>query len=89
VTSERWRWAFPTYETVSSAGLTVSESSSDEILETTKEVLDISSGRAATIKPLDDAWEQCVNIPGFFGNSRPARYFVEKYPESLSVDAES
>ena len=35
---------FPTYETVPSAGLVVGESSADEILETTKEVLDLSSG---------------------------------------------
>ncbi|MGJ4947780.1 TIGR04372 family glycosyltransferase [Bradyrhizobium sp. HKCCYLS20291] len=80
VTSEQWRWTFPTYETVQHAGLTVSESSSDEILETTKEVLDLSSGTAPAILPVDDDWEKCVNIPGFFGNSRPSRYFIEKYP---------
>jgi len=83
VTSERWRWAFPTYETLTSAGLIVSESSSDEILETTKEVLDLSAGGKPTIEPVDDAWEKCVNIPGFFGSSRPARYFLEKYSSSL------
>jgi len=87
VTSEQWRWAFPTYETATSAGLTVGESSSDEILETTKEVLDISSGRPATIEPVDDTWENCVNVPGFFGNSRPARYFVEKYSATLLADS--
>ncbi|MDB5609272.1 MAG: uncharacterized protein JWP25_6172, partial [Bradyrhizobium sp.] len=86
VTSERWRWAFPTYETVTSAGLIVSESSSDEILETTKEVLDLSSGSKPTIAPVDDAWERCLNIPGFFGSSRPARYFLEKYSVSLMAE---
>ncbi|MGJ4962393.1 TIGR04372 family glycosyltransferase [Bradyrhizobium sp. HKCCYLRH3061] len=80
VTSERWRWTFPTYETVKSAGLTVSESSSDEILETTREVLDLTSGAPPAIMPVTDDWEKRVNIPGFFGSSRPARYFVEKYP---------
>jgi putative glycosyltransferase (TIGR04372 family) len=89
VTSEQWRWAFPTYETVTSAGLIVSESSSDEILETTKEVLDLSSGRAPTIRPVDNAWEKCVNVPGFFGSSRPSRYFLEKYPASLLAETES
>jgi putative glycosyltransferase (TIGR04372 family) len=83
VTSETWRWTFPTYETVQAAGLTVSESSIDEILETTREVLDLSSGAPPVIKPVDDAWEKCVNIPGFFGSSRPSRYFLEKYSESL------
>ncbi|WP_244421990.1 TIGR04372 family glycosyltransferase [Bradyrhizobium sp. ORS 285] len=83
VTSETWRWTFPTYETVKAAGLTVSESSADEILETTREVLDLSSGAPPAIPPVDDAWEKCVNIPGFFGNSRPSRYFLDKYASSL------
>ena len=56
VTSEKWRWAFPTYETVQSAELVVGESSADEILETTKEALDLSSG-ALTILPVDDDWK--------------------------------
>lgn len=83
VTSERWRWTFPTYETVKSAGLTVLESSADEILETTKEVLDLSSGGSHTIQSVDDSWEKQLNIPGFFGASRPSRYFLQKYSSSL------
>jgi putative glycosyltransferase (TIGR04372 family) len=83
VTSEKWRWTFPTYETVTDAGLTVSESSSDEILETTKEVLDLSSGGLRKIESVNDSWEQCLHIQGFFGSSRPARYFLEKYSASL------
>jgi len=86
VTSERWRWAFPTYETVTSAGLVVSESSPDEILETTKEVLDLSGRGKPLIEPVDDSWETCVNIQGFFGSSRPARYFLEKYSASLLAE---
>ena len=86
VTSETWRWTFPTYETVASAGLTVSESSADEILETTREVLDLTSGTERKIISLDDSWENHVNIPGFFGSSRPSRYFLEKYSRSLLAD---
>jgi putative glycosyltransferase (TIGR04372 family) len=89
VTSEKWRWTFPTYETVQSAGLVVGESSADEILETTKEVLDLSSGSKPKIQPVDDDWEKCVNVPGFFGNSRPSRYFLEKYSKSLLADTQS
>ncbi|MGY4287235.1 putative glycosyltransferase (TIGR04372 family) [Bradyrhizobium sp. LM2.7] len=89
VTSEKWRWAFPTYETVKSAGLVVGESSADEILETTKEVLDLSSGNKPTIQPVDDAWEKFLHIPGFFGNSRPSRYFLEKYSTSLLANTDS
>jgi len=83
VTSEKWRWTFPTYETAASAGLTVSESSADEILETTKEVLDLTSGQPRKIDSIDDSWERCLNIRGFFGSSRPARYFLEKYSSAL------
>ncbi len=83
VTSEKWRWTFPTYETVTGAGLTVSESSADEILETTKEVLDLTSGEPRKIESVDDSWEECLNVPGFFGSSRPARYFLEKYSDAL------
>lgn len=86
VTSETWRWTFPTYETVSAAGLTVSESSADEILETAKEVLDLTSGEARKIEPVDESWEKHVNIQGFFGSSRPARYFLDKYATSLLAD---
>jgi putative glycosyltransferase (TIGR04372 family) len=83
MTSERWRWTFPTYETVTSAGLTVSESSSDEILETTKEVLALSSGDPAQLRQVDETWENCLETPGFFGSSRPSRYFLEKYSAAL------
>jgi putative glycosyltransferase (TIGR04372 family) len=83
VTSEKWRWTFPTYETVTSAGLTVGESSPDEILETTREVLDLTSGGKRIIESVDDSWEKCLNIQGFFGSSRPARYFLEKYSATL------
>ncbi|MET0219530.1 MAG: TIGR04372 family glycosyltransferase, partial [Tardiphaga sp.] len=84
VTSERYRWAFPTHESVKRAGLVVSESSSDEILETVREVLEISDpSRQGPAPGIDDSWEQHVNIPGFFGSSRPSRYFAEKYAREL------
>src|SRR5579859_2107722 len=80
VTSERYRWAFPTYESLVRAGLTVGESSSDEILETVREVLDLCEpGRTAAVSGVDDGWERYVKVPGFFGSSRPSKYFVEKY----------
>jgi putative glycosyltransferase (TIGR04372 family) len=87
VTSEEWRWTFPTYETVSAAGLTVSESSADEILETTKEVLDLTSSAERKIESVDNSWEKHLHIPGFFGNSRPSRYFLEKYSDSLLTES--
>lgn len=87
VTSERYRWAFPTFESLGRAGLKVSENSSDEILETVREVLDVSEPvRTAQACGVDDDWERCVKVPGFFGSSRPARYFLDKYARELLTD---
>lgn len=88
VTSERYRWAFPTHESVMRAGLMVSESSSDEILETVREVLEISDPlRNGPVPGVDDSWERHVNVPGFFGSSRPSKYFLEKYARDLLSEA--
>ncbi|UFZ04401.1 TIGR04372 family glycosyltransferase [Bradyrhizobium ontarionense] len=83
-TSERYRWAYPTHESMARAELVVSESSSDEILETVREVLEISDPRRKGPAPgVDNSWEHHVQVPGFFGSSRPSRYFLEKYARNL------
>ena len=83
-TSERYRWAYPTHESVARAELIVSESSSDEILETVREVLEISDPlRKGPAPGVDGSWERHVQVPGFFGSSRPSRYFLEKYARDL------
>jgi putative glycosyltransferase (TIGR04372 family) len=88
VTSEQYRWAYPTHESVANAGLVVSESSPDEILETVREVLDISDPlRPGPAPGVDDSWERYVQVPGFFGSSRPSRYFLEKYARELLTQA--
>jgi putative glycosyltransferase (TIGR04372 family) len=88
VTSERYRWAYPTHESVARAGLVVSESSSDEILETVREVLEISDPlRTGPAPGVDDSWERHLQVPGFFGSSRPSRYFMEKYERELLTEA--
>jgi len=84
ITSERYRWAYPTYESMKRAGLTVQESSSDEILGTVQEVLDISDpSRTGPAPGVDESWERHVELPGFFGSSRPSKYFLEKYASNL------
>ncbi len=86
-TSEEYRWAYPTHESMANARLTVSESSSDEILETVREVLDISDPlRRAPPPGVDGGWERHVQVPGFFGSSRPSKYFLEKYTQDLLRD---
>ena len=84
ITSERYRWAYPTHESMDRAGLTVRESSSDEILGTVQEVLEISDpARTGPAPGVDGDWEHHVKVPGFFGSSRPSRYFLEKYAREL------
>jgi putative glycosyltransferase (TIGR04372 family) len=87
VTSEKWLWTFPTFETLAHAGLQVSESSSDEILETVKEVLDLTNPTGSTPPLLSafeiQSWKAQVEVPGFYGSSLPSAYFLEKYRNSF------
>lgn len=87
VTSEKWRWTFPTFETLAHAGLQVSESSPDEILETVKEVLDLTAQTGSARVVLSDSeiknWKAHVEVPGFYGSSLPSAYFLEKYRHSF------
>jgi len=83
-TSERYRWAYPTHESMARADLVAIESSADEILETVREVLEISDPERKGPAPgVDGSWEHHVQVPGFFGSSRPNRYFLEKYRRDL------
>jgi putative glycosyltransferase (TIGR04372 family) len=78
LTSDRWRWSFPTFESLAAAGLRLSESSADEILETVKEVELLARGTAPP-SPLIDKWRASLTMPGFFGASLPSSHFLEKY----------
>jgi putative glycosyltransferase (TIGR04372 family) len=80
VTSERWRWAFPTHESLNRAGLVVEESSPDEILETVKEVFALTkSPSSAAASQRIAEWRTSVSIPGFYGAAVPSTYFLDKY----------
>jgi putative glycosyltransferase (TIGR04372 family) len=80
VTSDRWRWSFASFETLRDAGLTVDENSSDEILETVKEVLSLAFSTAANEEsPLIKNWRSQVGTESFYGGAVPSTYFLEKY----------
>jgi putative glycosyltransferase (TIGR04372 family) len=87
-TSERWRWAYPTHESLARAGLTVSENSADEILETVKEVFALTAERtpAPSHSALIETWRAAVSIPGFYGSALPSTYFLEKYRKEFFAD---
>jgi putative glycosyltransferase (TIGR04372 family) len=92
VTSEKWRWAFPTHEALANAGPMVGENSADEILETVKETLALTSvGPSAPASPWLEAWRRSVTIPGFYGAAEPSAYFLEKYGKDFvqEIDAKA
>jgi putative glycosyltransferase (TIGR04372 family) len=86
-TSEHWRWAYPTHESLARAGLSVSENSADEVLETVKEVFALTGRSVApSNSALIDAWRTTLSIPGFYGSALPCAYFLEKYRKELLAD---
>jgi putative glycosyltransferase (TIGR04372 family) len=86
-TSEQWRWAYPTHESLERRGLSVSENSADEILETVKEVFALTGASVApSNSALIDTWRAAVSIPGFYGSALPSTYFLEKYRKELFAD---
>jgi putative glycosyltransferase (TIGR04372 family) len=92
VTSEKWRWAFPTHESLAHAGLTVEENSADEILETVRETLALTFARSpAPASPWLKAWHRSVTISGFYGAAVPGAYFLEKYGKDFvqEIDAKA
>ncbi len=83
----QWRWAYPTHESLARAGLTVSENSADEILETVKEVFALTAGGVApSSSALIETWREAVSIPGFYGSALPSTYFLEKYRKEFFAD---
>jgi len=90
LTSEKWRWTFPTYESLMAAGLQVAENSSDEILETVKEtfVLTESSESFFTDNILE-TWTKSLSFPEYYGCSQPSLYFLKKYGKEFLPDDEA
>ncbi|CCD92688.1 conserved hypothetical protein [Bradyrhizobium sp. ORS 375] len=81
-TSDRWRWAFPTHESLAKAGLALSDNSADEILETVKEVEELARGQRHP-SPLIERWCASLTNPGFYGASLPSRHFLDKHSPEL------
>jgi putative glycosyltransferase (TIGR04372 family) len=87
ITSEQWRWSYPTYESLARAGLTVTENSPDEIMETAKEALELGARDAvAQTSPLVETWRNSLTYGYFYGSATPSRYFLEKYANSFLND---
>lgn len=89
ITSEKYRWAYPTHESLQRAELIVKENSSDEILETVKEVMHLSF-ESKNSSSLVEKWRTCLSINYFYGASLPSSYFLEKHQNSfLALETEN
>jgi putative glycosyltransferase (TIGR04372 family) len=84
LTSDRFRWSLANFESLAQAGLIVEDNSPDEILETVKEVLALTSAGLETPAPTSVAgWQTGFEIPDFFGASSPSGYFIDKHRHLL------
>ncbi len=77
ITSAPWRWRVFDLAVMNRYQLTLRDNSSDEILETVKEIAALADG---LVPPEDDllaAWRRCLHLPYSYGNARPSHYFLE------------
>jgi hypothetical protein len=90
LTSEQWRWAFPTHESLTNAGLVVEENSADEILATVEETLALTfPDKPTTVSPWLMLWAKSISFHGYYGGAQPSKYFLEKYGEEFLPDNEA
>jgi putative glycosyltransferase (TIGR04372 family) len=83
LTSDRFRWSLANFETLARAELTVEDNSPDEVLETVKEVLTLTSAGSESVGLPAASWKTGFEIPDFFGAASPSGYFVEKHRQLL------
>ena len=90
LTSSKWRWRMFCADVLRRYELEVLDNTSDEILETVKEVdCIVNGGNYAENYPnstqLIDKWQKNVGSIHYYGNSLPSLYFLSKY-ESEFLD---
>jgi putative glycosyltransferase (TIGR04372 family) len=86
LTSTPWRWRVFSAEIMWRYGAEPIDNTSDEVLETVKEVEALAVGgacRAGKIVPetarLIDRWQQSLTKPYFYGNALPSIYYLRKH----------
>jgi len=85
LTSSPWRWRLFDAAVLGRSGGHPSNNSSDEILETVKEVHALAIGRSGEFEaqyPTDQLlsqWRAQLGEPYYYGASRPSLYYLKKY----------
>jgi hypothetical protein len=86
ITSTPWRWRMFSAEVLLQQGAKALENSSDEILETVKQVECLAEGSeeryTATVpdaQELHERWRNSITLPHYYGGALPSLYYLKKY----------
>ncbi|HEX2548887.1 MAG TPA: TIGR04372 family glycosyltransferase, partial [Gammaproteobacteria bacterium] len=94
LTSTPWRWRVFDAEILKQYDATIINNSSDEILETVKEVHSIVNNDESYIKNFDDSetllkqWQNSLEIKEFYGAALPSIYYLSKHQNDF-IDQQS
>jgi putative glycosyltransferase (TIGR04372 family) len=90
LTSTPWRWRMFDANVLARHGATSVNNTSDEIVETVKEVIALADGRPETYSAtgqehseLISRWRSCLSMPHYYGNALPSLYYLKKHPSFL------
>jgi putative glycosyltransferase (TIGR04372 family) len=89
-TSTPWRWRMFDGNVLARHGAMPINNTSDEILETVKEVESLADRRPETysapvqdFKELVSRWRSCLSLPHYYGNALPSLYYMRKHRSFL------
>lgn len=89
LTSSPWRWRVFDAAVLGRSGAHPQNNSTEEILHTVKEVVELASGRAAEFEAGYDAeallsrWQSQLSLPYYYGTSRPSLDFLARHRDEF------
>jgi putative glycosyltransferase (TIGR04372 family) len=90
LTRSPWRWRQFDAAVLARHGATPIDNTSDEILETVKEVMALTSGTAddyatdvEAVSDLYSRWQESLSMPHFYGCARISLYYLKKHQVTL------
>jgi putative glycosyltransferase (TIGR04372 family) len=90
LTQSPWRWRQFDAAVLARHGATPVDNTSDEIVETVKEVMALATGKAhdycASVDAgsyLNSRWQQSLSMPHFYGSAQISLYYLNKHQEAL------
>jgi putative glycosyltransferase (TIGR04372 family) len=90
LTRSPWRWRVFDAGVLARHGATPVDNTSDEILETVKEVMALATGKTADYATSVEAagnlcsrWQESLSMPHFYGGAQISLYYLKKHQASL------